>query len=353
MSASQIPLRTKFILLIFGLVVILGIGAIDYMTGTEISFAIFYLFPIVLVTWWLGFLGGFTMALAAMAVWLGAELLGGQRYSLGVEYWNATVRFCFFLIVAIGLSVRRKDDAALRKAKERFTGLFDFAPDPIILMNGEGVIIQANEQVSRVFGYPQRELVGMPAETLLAERFRSAQTGGRYIGHPKLHDVIVGEAHGRGKDGAEFPVEILLSPLERSGEREVIAVIRNAAARRRVETVQAHLAAIVESSEDAIFSQSLAGVIESWNAGAERLYGYTAKEAIGKPVTFLALPEDEHETQRMLERVRQGEQLGGQEVVRRRKDGTLIRVSLTASPMKDPTGRIIGISTIARRLPDF
>ena len=108
------------------------------------------------------------------------------------------------------------------------------------------------------------------------------------------------------------------------------------------------LASIVASSDDAIVSKNLDGIIATWNKGAERLFGYTAEEAIGKPVTILIPPDQYHEEDMILERIRRGERIEHYETVRRRKDGSSIVVSLTVSPVKNAEGRIVGASKIAR-----
>ena len=108
------------------------------------------------------------------------------------------------------------------------------------------------------------------------------------------------------------------------------------------------LAAIVESSDDAIVSKTLEGTITSWNPAAERLFGYTAEEVIGRPISILAPPDRENEMPANLERIRRGEKVDRYETVRRRKDGSLVDISLTASPIRDATGRIVGASKIAR-----
>jgi PAS domain S-box-containing protein len=113
-----------------------------------------------------------------------------------------------------------------------------------------------------------------------------------------------------------------------------------------------HLAAIVESSDDAIISKDLNGVIQTWNRGAERVFGYTADEVIGKPVTILIPPERIDEEPGILARIRRGERIDHYETVRRRKDGGLIDISLTVSPMRDQHGRIIGASKIARDITE-
>src|SRR5262249_54378778 len=100
------------------------------------------------------------------------------------------------------------------------------------------------------------------------------------------------------------------------------------------------LAAIVESSDDAIISKNLDGVITSWNKGAERIFGYLAEEVIGKPVLILIPPERHDEEPNILERIRRGERIDHYETIRRRKDGSLIEVSLTVSPVKDASGNV-------------
>jgi PAS domain S-box-containing protein len=110
----------------------------------------------------------------------------------------------------------------------------------------------------------------------------------------------------------------------------------------------AWLAAIVESSDDAIVSKTLDGIVTSWNPAAERLFGYTAEEMIGRPIATLAAPDRENEMPAILESIRRGEKIDHYETVRRRKDGSLVDISLTVSPIRDETGRIVGASKIAR-----
>jgi PAS domain S-box-containing protein len=117
---------------------------------------------------------------------------------------------------------------------------------------------------------------------------------------------------------------------------------------RESESAGSRLAAIVESSDDAIISTDLLGAIKSWNRGAERLYGYTEAEAIGKPVSMLIPPENRHEESLILGRISKGERLSHYETVRRRKDGIDLDVSLTASPVQNRVGEIIGMSKTAR-----
>jgi PAS domain S-box-containing protein len=122
--------------------------------------------------------------------------------------------------------------------------------------------------------------------------------------------------------------------------------------RKQSELAQANLAAIVESSDDAIISKNLDSIITSWNQGAQRLFGYTAQEAIGNSITMLMPPERMNEEPGILERIRRGEKIDHYETLRRRKDGTLIDVSLTVSPLRDAGGTIVGASKIARDITE-
>ena len=118
--------------------------------------------------------------------------------------------------------------------------------------------------------------------------------------------------------------------------------------RKRAEADAQRLASIVESTDDAIVSKDLTGIITSWNGGAERLFGYAAEEVIGKPVTILIPPDRLDEEPEIIERISRGERVDRYDTVRRRKDGSLVDVSLTVSPLKDADGRIVGASKIAR-----
>src|SRR5579871_1101279 len=131
-----------------------------------------------------------------------------------------------------------------------------------------------------------------------------------------------------------------------------VARFRTEEDRRAAERNAAQLVAIVESSDDAIISKNRQGVIQSWNAAAERLFGYRAEEAIGRPVTIIFPPDRENEEPGILSQILRGERIDHYETVRQRKDGSLVDISLTVSPMRDSTGAIIGASKIARDITE-
>jgi PAS domain S-box-containing protein len=118
------------------------------------------------------------------------------------------------------------------------------------------------------------------------------------------------------------------------------------------EVAQALLAAIIASSNDAIASKTLDGIVTSWNSGAERLFGYSAEEMMGRPIAILGAPGREAEMPMILERIRQGQRVEHFDTIRRRKDGSLVEISLTVSPVRDSAGRIIGASKIARDISE-
>jgi len=165
--------------------------------------------------------------------------------------------------------------------------------------------------------------------------------------------VVVGLANHTvliARDGTERPIDDSAAPiLDDSGSMiGAVLVFRDVTQRKRAEENQARLAAIVECSDDAIVSKSLDGVVRSWNAGAERLFGYTAAEAIGQSITIILPPDRLDEERSILERLRRGERIEHFETVRVAKNGRLLNISLTISPIRDGEGRITGASKVAR-----
>ena len=162
------------------------------------------------------------------------------------------------------------------------------------------------------------------------------------------------EAIAERPDGSLVPFLAYPTPLRDDAGTLIGAVntLVDITERKRAELIAQRLAAIVESSDDAIVSKDLNGIIATWNAGAERLFGYTTEEAIGKPITMLIPPDRHDEEPEILRRIRRGERVDHYDTVRRRKDGSLVEISLTVSPIKDRDGRIIGASKIARDITE-
>jgi PAS domain S-box-containing protein len=160
------------------------------------------------------------------------------------------------------------------------------------------------------------------------------QDGSRFCFAP--YPAIVRDAEGRIAGGINVLIDTTARRAERK-ERERDAML---------------LGAIIESSDDAIISKDLNGIITSWNNGAERLFGYTAAEAVGNPITILIPPDRLDEEPEILARLRRGERVDHFETIRRRKDGTLLNISLTISPVKNASGKVVGASKIARDITE-
>jgi len=237
-----------------------------------------------------------------------------------------------------------------RIADAKFRGLLEAAPDAMVIIDDEGKIVFVNGQLERLFGHARAELIGGPIELLVPERFQHTHPSNRarYLRNASIRPMGAGlELYGRRKDGTEFPMDVTLSPLETEGGLLVSAAIRDITDRKNGEQQRANLAAIVEFSDDAIVGKTLAGVITSWNRGAEHTFGYSANEAVGQAISLIVPPGRETEESAILDHLAKGE-VEQFDTVRRRKDGRDIDVSVTISPVRDAGGRVVGISKVAR-----
>jgi diguanylate cyclase (GGDEF)-like protein/PAS domain S-box-containing protein len=261
--------------------------------------------------------------------------------------------------LVIGNEEFAKKTAALQKAARaahgeylrRLRSIFDSALDAVVTMDSEGKITDWNPMAETIFGWPRSEVVGrLISDTIIPERYRDAHRRG--LQHfldtgegPVLNNRLELEALHR--DGHEFPIEISIAAT-RSGSGYVFgAFVRDITERRQAHESDRRLASILIATRDPIMAADLDSLIISWNPAAERVYGYLAEEIIGQPASAIFPPERAHE-QASLERLKRGEQLPEFETVRRRKDGSLLDVLVSLSPLKDALGKMVGVIGIHR-----
>ena len=226
--------------------------------------------------------------------------------------------------------------------------LFEASPIPLLVFDVETLgVLAANQAVIRHYGYTRDELLGMTLSDLRPESDR---------GSVKAMVDTLGEAEAVGtvrhqrKNGSGFFAEYTSRPLLFGGRRARFTVITDVTARHDAEQMRALLAAIVVTSNDAIVSKQLDGTITSWNDAAERLFGYSAAEAVGQPIALVIPPDRLDEDRVLLGRVATGERVEHYQTVRRRKDGTEVAVSISLAPILDAFGKVVGSSKTARDL---
>jgi PAS domain S-box-containing protein len=203
-----------------------------------------------------------------------------------------------------------------------------------------------------MFGFDRAALVGQLIEMLIPESFRAAHQGHRegYVADPKTRKLgSASELTGRKRDGTEFPVDIGLAHSGSGDDLLVIAAVRDMTARHESEESRRHadrMSAVVEFNADAIITCELDGVIANWNPAAERLFGYTSQEIVGKSTSLLSPKDQVGEIEALLPKISAGEHVEYFETIHVRKDGTVFPMSLTVSPIYDQDGTVVGASAI-------
>jgi PAS domain S-box-containing protein len=241
------------------------------------------------------------------------------------------------------------DESSHSDVAQRLASIVESSDDAIVSKTLDGVVTSWNAAAERLFGYTAAEAVGRSILQIIPPERHSEEIEvlaklrrGEKIEHFETVRIA--------KGGREVPISLSVSPIRDPGGRIVGAskIARDISDRVRAEELRGTLAAIIESSDDAIVSKTLDGVITSWNAAAERLYGYTAAEAVGQSVLMIIPHELHFEETEVLRRIRRGEKVEHFETVRMTRDGRSIPISLTISPIRDARGRIVGASKIAR-----
>jgi diguanylate cyclase (GGDEF)-like protein/PAS domain S-box-containing protein len=251
------------------------------------------------------------------------------------------------------ISERRRAEEELRRTQQLNQMVLDNSQDLISLVDPQGVYQYVSPSCEQILGYRPEELIGHNATDVVHPD--DLVTLSSAIGEAiDSGAVSVPEIRVRHKDGHYLLVEgtgtIIRDPEGRP--QMILASSRDISTRRRAELDQIQLAAIVESSSDAIISTDLEGRIVSWNAGAHRVYGYRPEEAIGSNVSMLVPDDRSEEFAAILDRLQQGEPIESLETVRLRKNGVRVDMALNISPIRDGEGRVVFVSSIGRDISE-
>jgi PAS domain S-box-containing protein len=235
---------------------------------------------------------------------------------------------------------------SLQEAQALLSAIIASSDDAIITKDLNGIVRSWNHSAERIFGYRAEEIVGKPITVLLPpDRLKEEPQilarlhRGERIDHFQTLRLR--------NDGTTVAVSVNISPVY-DGQGNIIGASKVARDITKSAELEGKFEAIIASSDDAIVSKDLNGIVQSWNSAAERMFGYTAAEMIGRSITVLFPPDRLDEEPKILDQLRRGQRVDHFETVRTRKDGRQLDVSVTISPVKDPTGRIIGVSKVAR-----
>ena len=241
---------------------------------------------------------------------------------------------------------------SLRASEIRYRRLFETAHDGVLLVNpGTRKITDANPFMTKMLGYTRKQLVGkelfeiglLKDEVASQEMFRKLK---------RKHEVRYEDLPLESQGGRHQEVEVVANLYQEDGHAVIQCNIRDITQRKQAELALSRLAAIVEFSDDAIIGKDLKGIITSWNNGAKKIFGYSAREMVGTSIMRLIPSARRDEENQILARIRRGEGMRHFDTLRRTKDGRLINVSVTISPIKDAAGKVVGASKVARDISE-
>jgi two-component system, chemotaxis family, CheB/CheR fusion protein len=259
------------------------------------------------------------------------------------------------VLVLVDINDLKRSELAIASAREYAENIIATMREPLVVLDSDLRVESVNRAFYRMFGATPSETIGRfiyelgnhqfdipELRALLEEILPNSHTIDDYM--------VEGDFEHLGRRSMLLNARRIQSAAGSQGR--IVVAIEDTTGHTRAEEAQASLAAIVASSDDAIISKDLTGVITSWNTGAQRLFGYSAQEAVGRPITLLIPPDRLDEEHGIIERIRRGESVDHFETVRRRKDGTLVDVSVTVSPIRDREGAVVGASKIARDITE-
>src|ERR687886_485809 len=259
------------------------------------------------------------------------------------------------------ITERKQREEALQLSETRFRAIIEQSPLSIQILSPDGRTLEVNRAWEELWGVTLEDIAGynlLEDQQLVTKGIMPYVQRG-FAGEPTPIPPIIYDPNETipGLTSREEPkrwVSAFIYPVrdEAGNVREVILMHDDITEHKQAEEVRARLAAIVESSDDAIIGKTLEAIITNWNRGAQKIYGYSAEEVVGKPINILVPPDRPDEIPKIMEKLRRGESINHYETVRITKDRRLLDVSLTISPIKDTAGNIVGASTIARDITE-
>jgi PAS domain S-box-containing protein len=380
--SRTIPLHYGGALVLTALAVLLRLG-LDPVLGDHYPFATMFI-AMVFIAWYSG--RGPALVSLVIGVVAGDYFFFQPRYSFAIGQTANQVGLVLYGVVAIAsivlfeslrnarqhaeekeqqlqveVAARRAAEQFLAEEGERLRTTLASIGDAVITTDAEGRISGMNAVAESMTGWPLAEATGHALDAVFRvvheETRQAVENPASRALHHGVNVGLVNHAVLISKDGTQRPIDDSAAPI-RSKRGELVGcvlVFRDVTERRRLEKENVSrlraarlLASIVESSDDAIISKTLDGIIQTWNAAAERLFGYTAEAAVGRHISLIIPTDRIAEEDRIIATLKAGQRIDHFETVRLRSDGRSVLVSLTISPVKDEAGRIIGASKIAR-----
>jgi PAS domain S-box-containing protein len=283
-----------------------------------------------------------------------AILIGKDGSEISIEDSAAPIKDANGKVFGAVLVFRDvSDQKRAHAAQAQLAAIVESSNDAILSEDTNGIILTWNRGAEAIYGYAPAEIIGKPVSMLVpADRTQElSMIHSRIFQGQRIEHF---ETKRRRKDGTLIDISLTVSPIRDAHGRitGVSKVARDITSRKQAETEHAYLASIIQSTDDAVVGKTLESVITSWNPAAESMFGYTAAEAIGQRI-YLIIPAERYDEELdILARLKRGERIDHYETVRRRKDGTLIDVSLSISPIKNAEGDVVGASKIARDITE-
>ena len=341
----------------------------------QTSLPFIFFFPAVAAAGWYGGLWPaiLSMVLSALtAQWFFMDPPNAFSYSVAnIAGLSAFVLGSLFIIAAVEamhrasgrltseMESREIAEAERAEAQQLLTATLASIGDGVIVTNAAGRVTFINPEAERLTRWKSAEAVGkrLPAifRVIAEDTRQNMESPVEKVLRPGRKTELVNHALLVAKDGTEIPIDSSASPIRTRGGATsgVVLVFRDVREQRTADKERAHLAAIVEFSGDAIVTKDLNAIVQSWNAGAQRLFGYSAEEIVGKSITLLIPPDRLNEETEILNRLRQGLPFERIETIRVHKSGRQIPVSLSVSPLKDKNKNVIGASKIVHDISDI